>query len=206
MATTTKFSLPELDYAYDALEPKIDAKTMEIHHSKHHQGYVDKLNKALEKHPKYYDYSLEKLLGSIKELPEDIQDPVRKHGGGHANHSLFWKIMTPKGGGKPQGKVSDAIDKAFGGFDKFKEKFKECATGRFGSGWAWLLVSDGKLAIEDTLNQNSPLMEGKKPILGIDVWEHAYYLKHQNKRADWVDNFFEVIDWNEVERRYNEAV
>ena len=183
MATTTKFSLPELDYAYDALEPKIDAKTMEIHHSKHHQGYVDKLNKALEKHPKYYDYSLEKLLGSIKELPEDIQDPVRKHGGGHANHSLFWKIMTPKGGGKPQGKVSDAIDKAFGGFDKFKEKFKECATGRFGSGWAWLLVSDGKLAIEDTLNQNSPLMEGKKPILGIDVWEHAYYLKHQNKRA-----------------------
>lgn len=206
MATTTKFSLPKLDYDYDALEPKIDAKTMEIHHSKHHQGYVDKLNKALEDHPKYFEYSLEKLLGSIEELPKDIQDPVRKNGGGHANHSLFWNIMSPKGGGKPQGKVSDAIDKAFGGFDKFKEKFKECATGRFGSGWAWLLISDGKLAIEDTLNQNSPLMEGKKPILGIDVWEHAYYLKHQNKRADWVDNFFEVVDWNEVERRYNEAV
>jgi len=206
MATTTKFSLPKLDYEYDALEPKIDAKTMEIHHSKHHQGYVDKLNKALEDHPKYFEYSLEKLLGSINDLPKDIQDPVRKHGGGHANHSLFWKILSPKGGGKPQGKVSEAIDKTFGGFDKFKEKFKECATGRFGSGWAWLLVSDGKLAIEDTLNQNSPLMDGKTPILGIDVWEHAYYLKHQNKRGDWVDNFFEVIDWNEVERRYNEAV
>ena len=206
MATTTKFSLPKLDYEYDALEPKIDAKTMEIHHSKHHQGYVDKLNKALEDHPKYFEYSLEKLLGSINDLPKDIQDPVRKHGGGHANHSLFWKILSPKGGGKPQGKVSEAIDKTFGGFDKFKEKFKECATGRFGSGWAWLLVSDGKLAIEDTLNQNSPLMDGKTPILGIDVWEHAYYLKHQNKRGDWVDNFFEVIDWNEVERRCNEAV
>ena len=206
MATTTKFSLPKLDYEYDALEPKIDAKTMEIHHSKHHQGYVDKLNKALEDHPKYFEYSLEKLLGSINDLPKDIQDPVRKHGGGHANHSLFWKILSPKGGGKPQGKVSEAIDKTFGGFDKFKEKFKECATARFGSGWAWLLVSDGKLAIEDTLNQNSPLMDGKTPILGIDVWEHAYYLKHQNKRGDWVDNFFEVIDWNEVERRYNEAV
>ena len=206
MATTTKFSLPKLDYEYDALEPKIDAKTMEIHHSKHHQGYVDKLNKALEDHPKYFEYSLEKLLGSINDLPKDIQDPVRKHGGGHANHSLFWKILSPKGGGKPQGKVSEAIDKTFGGFDKFKEKFKECATGRFGSGWAWLLVSDGKLAIEDTLNQNSPLMDGKTPILGIDVWEHAYYLKHQNKRGDWVDSFFEVIDWNEVERRYNEAV
>ena len=206
MATTTKFSLPKLDYEYDALEPKIDAKTMEIHHSKHHQGYVDKLNKALEDHPKYFEYSLEKLLGSINDLPKDIQDPVRKHGGGHANHSLFWKILSPKGGGKPQGKVSEAIDKTFGGFDKFKEKFKECATGRFGSGWAWLLGSDGKLAIEDTLNQNSPLMDGKTPILGIDVWEHAYYLKHQNKRGDWVDNFFEVIDWNEVERRYNEAV
>lgn len=206
MATTTKFSLPKLDYKYDALEPKIDAKTMEIHHSKHHQGYVDKLNKALEDHPKYFEYSLEKLLGSINDLPKDIQDPVRKHGGGHANHSLFWKIMSPKGGGKPQGKVSEAIDKSFGGFDKFKEKFKECATGRFGSGWAWLLVSEGKLAIEDTLNQNSPLMDGKTPILGIDVWEHAYYLKHQNKRGDWVDNFFEVIDWNEVERRYNEAL
>lgn len=206
MATTTKFSLPKLDYAYDALEPKIDAKTMEIHHSKHHQGYVDKLNKALEDHPKYFEYSLEKLLGSIKELPEDIQDPVRKHGGGHANHSLFWKIMSPNGGGKPEGKVAEAIEKSFGGFDKFKEKFKECATGRFGSGWAWLLVADGKLAIEDTLNQNSPLMDGKKPILGIDVWEHAYYLKHQNKRGDWVDNFFEVVDWKEVEKRYKDAI
>ena len=205
MATTTKFSLPKLDYAYDALEPKIDAKTMEIHHSKHHQGSVDKLNKALEDHPKYFEYSLEKLLGSIKELPEDIQDPVRKHGGGHANHSLFWKIMSPNGGGKPEGKVAEAIEKSFGGFDKFKEKFKECATGRFGSGWAWLLVADGKLAIEDTLNQNSPLMDGKKPILGIDVWEHAYYLKHQNKRGDWVDNFFEVVDWKEVEKRYKDA-
>lgn len=204
--TKTKFELPKLSYNYAALEPHIDAKTMEIHHSKHHQGYVDKLNKALEDHPDHQDKSLEELLSGIKKLPSDLQAPVRKHGGGHANHSLFWEIMSPKsGGGKPSGDIAKAIDKDFGSFDKFQEKFKNAATSQFGSGWAWLIYQDGELLIESTANQDSPIMEGKRPILGVDVWEHAYYLKHQNKRGDWIDEFFKVIDWGKVDELYKEA-
>jgi Fe-Mn family superoxide dismutase len=202
-------TLPDLPYAFDALEPNIDAKTMEIHHDKHHQGYVDKLNKALEGTDKA-DLPVEELIRDIDALPEKIRGAVRNNGGGHANHSLFWTVMSPKGGGKPTGKVAERIDGDLGGFDKFKEAFTNAAVGRFGSGWAWLAVDKaGKLSVEDSANQDNPLMKGigsgNTPILGLDVWEHAYYLKYQNRRPEYIEAFYKVIDWAEVERRYQAA-
>jgi Fe-Mn family superoxide dismutase len=202
-------TLPELPYAFDALEPNLDAKTMEIHHDKHHQGYVDKLNKALEGSDKV-DVPVEALIRDIDALPEKIRGAVRNNGGGHANHSLFWTVMSPKGGGKPTGKVAERIDSDLGGFDKFKEAFTNAAVGRFGSGWAWLAVDkSGKLSVEDSANQDNPLMKGigsgNTPILGLDVWEHAYYLKYQNRRPEYIEAFYQVIDWAEVESRYQAA-
>ena len=197
--------LPKLPYAYDALEPHIDAQTMEIHHTKHHQGYVNKLNDALTKAPNLQKTSLEELLRGIGTVPEAIRTAVRNNGGGHANHTLFWQVMAPKGGGKPSGKLADAITKTFGGFDTFKEQFTAAATGRFGSGWAWLILLNGKLSIESTANQDSPIMEGKTPILGLDVWEHAYYLKYQNRRPDYIKAWWNVINWPEVARRFESA-
>lgn len=200
------YTLPSLDYAYDALEPHIDAKTMEIHHTKHHQTYINNLNAAI-KDTEYADRSLEELLTGIKSLPENLRDAVRNQGGGHANHSLFWKVMSPTGGGAPQGAVAEAIDKELGGFDAFKEAFTAAAVKRFGSGWAWLSVTaDKKLVVENSLNQDSPLMHGNTPILGLDVWEHAYYLLYQNRRPDYIAAFYNVINWPEVERRYQAAL
>ena len=193
------FKLPELDYGYDALEPYIDAKTMEIHHSKHHQGYVDKVNGALEG-TEFEGKDIEEILKNLDKLPVDKKTAVRNNGGGHYNHSLFWKMMSPNGGGKPQGKLAEKIDQDLGGFDKFKEDFAKAAADRFGSGWAWLVVNEsGKLEITSTPNQDNPISDGKKPILGIDVWEHAYYLKYQNKRPDYVEQWFNVVDWKQVE-------
>lgn len=199
------YTLPELPYPYDALEPHIDARTMEIHYTKHHQGYVTKLNAALEGHD-VGEMSVEKLLASIDRLPEEIRTAVRNHGGGHANHSMFWTIMARDAGGEPDGELATAINDRFGSFADFRETFTKAALGRFGSGWAWLcLDEDGKLVVEDTPNQNSPLMLGHTPVMGIDVWEHAYYLKYQNRRADYVSAFFNVIDWDAVARRFREA-
>ncbi|MEN1942933.1 superoxide dismutase [Luteimonas sp. MJ293] len=203
------YTLPDLPYAYDALEPHIDAQTMEIHHSKHHNTYVTNLNAAL-KDSGHEGKDIEALVAEVISLPESIRNAVRNNGGGHANHSLFWTVMSPNGGGKPQGVVSERIDRDLGGFDAFKEKFANAAKGRFGSGWAWLTVDgEGKLAVEDTANQDSPLMKsigsGNTPILGLDVWEHAYYLKFQNRRPDYISAFFDVIDWAEVERRLKAA-
>ncbi|MGY0560906.1 superoxide dismutase [Luteimonas sp. A277] len=203
------YSLPDLPYAYDALEPHIDAQTMEIHHSKHHNTYVTNLNAAL-KDSGHEGKAIEELVAEVGSLPESIRNAVRNNGGGHANHSLFWTVMSPKGGGKPEGVVGERIERDLGGFDAFKEKFANAAKGRFGSGWAWLTVdAEGKLAVEDTANQDSPLMKGigsgNTPILGLDVWEHAYYLKFQNRRPDYISAFFEVIDWAEVERRLKAA-
>jgi len=200
------FTLPKLPYAYDALEPHIDARTMEIHHTKHHQAYIDNANAAIEKHPALAAKSVEELLSSIDSVPEAIRTVIRNHGGGHANHSLFWTIMKPNGGGKPAGDLSAAIDTAFDGFDAFKGQFENAAKTRFGSGWAWLSVKkDGTLAVTSTANQDSPLMEGMTPILGLDVWEHAYYLKYQNKRPDYIAAFWNVINWDEVGRRFKAA-
>lgn len=203
------YTLPPLPYAFDALEPHIDARTMEVHHTKHHQTYVNNLNAALEKSD-HRDVAVETLIAQIDALPEALRLPVRNNGGGHANHSLFWTIMSPDGGGKPEGELADAIDKDLGGFDAFKEAFTKAALTRFGSGWAWLNVdSQGKLAIESTGNQDSPLMKGiasgNTPILGLDVWEHAYYLKYENRRPEYIAAFYNVIDWAEVSRRYAEA-
>ncbi|SFJ20476.1 superoxide dismutase, Fe-Mn family [Halobacillus dabanensis] len=201
-----KFELPELPYAYDALEPTIDKETMNIHHTKHHNGYVTKLNNALEGHAELQDKSLEELLSNnLSVVPEDIRTAVRRNGGGHANHSLFWTIMSPNGGGEPTGDLATQINDTFGGFDQFKEKFEETAKGRFGSGWAWLVVNNGNLEVIDTLNQDSPIMEGKTPILGLDVWEHAYYLNYQNRRPDYVSAFWNVVNWDEVAKRYDAA-
>ncbi|WP_406944402.1 superoxide dismutase [Halobacillus sp. SY10] len=201
-----KFELPELPYAYDALEPTIDKETMNIHHTKHHNGYVTKLNNALEGHPDLQDKSLEELLSNnLSVVPEDIRTAVRRNGGGHANHSLFWTIMSPNGGGEPTGDLATKINDTFGGFDQFKEKFEETAKGRFGSGWAWLVVNNGDLEVIDTLNQDSPIMEGKTPILGLDVWEHAYYLNYQNRRPDYVSAFWNVVNWDEVAKRFDAA-
>lgn len=206
MRNTMAFELPDLPYAKDALEPHIDAKTMEIHHGKHHQGYVTKTNAALEEHPELQSKSIEELLSNISAIPEDIRTKVRNAGGGHANHSLFWKILSPNGGGEPDGDLSDAIDEKFGSLDKFKEKFANAATGQFGSGWAWLVVNkDGDLEVTSTANQDSPMMEGLRPILGLDVWEHAYYLKYQNRRGDYVDHFWKIVKWKEVARNYSQA-
>ena len=199
------FELPNLPYAFDALEPHIDARTMEIHHGKHHAGYVAKLNAALEKHPDSQKQSLETLLGNINAVPDAIRTAVRNNGGGHANHSLVWTVMKPGGGGEPGGALGKAIGSAFGSFDAFRQRFSDAAATRFGSGWAWLVVAGGALAVESTPNQDSPLMEGKLPILGLDVWEHAYYLKYQNRRPDYIQAWWNVVNWDEVARRFDAA-
>lgn len=196
-------TLPALPYAYDALEPHIDAKTMEIHHSRHHQTYVTNLNAALADLPELAALPLEALLARIDSLPAQVQGAVRNHGGGHANHSLFWQVMSPQGGGEPAGELAAAILRDLGGLEAFKQAFTQAALSRFGSGWAWLVVDGrGKLQVVSSANQDSPLMEGLTPILGLDVWEHAYYLKYQNKRPDYIAAFYNVIDWDEVARRY----
>lgn len=199
------FTLPELPYAHNALEPHIDEETMKIHHGRHHNTYVTNLNNALEGHSDLQGKTLEELISNLDALPENIRGAVRNNGGGHYNHTLFWQIMSPNGGGAPTGELADAINEAFGSFDKFKEDFKNAALTRFGSGWAWLVVDGGKLVITSTPNQDTPLMEGKTAILGVDVWEHAYYLKYQNKRPDYVDAFFNVVNWDEVAKRFAEA-
>jgi Fe-Mn family superoxide dismutase len=197
------FTLPELPYAFDALEPHIDAKTMEIHHGKHHQAYVNNLNAAIEKAPELAGKSLDELMRGINSVPEAVRTAVRNNGGGHWNHSFFWKLMGPNAGGNPSGEVGRAIDDAFGSFDKFKEQFAAAGAGRFGSGWAWLVNDGGKLSITSTPNQDNPLMEGQKALLGLDVWEHAYYLKYQNRRPDYINAWWNVVNWKEVENRFD---
>ena len=197
--------VPDLPYAHDALEPHIDARTMEIHHGKHHAAYVANLNKALEGQDDLAALSVEDLLATIDQVPENIRKAVRNHGGGHANHSLFWTIMSPQGGGTPGGDLASAIDAAFGSFDQFKEQFGAAAAGQFGSGWGWLVVDNGALKVIATANQDSPLMSGATPILGLDVWEHAYYLNYQNRRPDYIQAFWNVIDWQGVASRYQSA-
>ena len=197
--------LPALPYAPDALEPHIDKQTMEIHHGRHHATYVNNLNAALEAHPDLQNKSVEELIRNLDALPESIRTAVRNNGGGHANHSLFWEILSPNGGGQPTGELADAINAAFGSFDNFKAEFAKAAAGRFGSGWAWLVVDGGKVSITSTPNQDSPIMEGKTPILGLDVWEHAYYLKYQNKRPDYIAAFWNVVNWDEVSKRFAAA-
>lgn len=192
------YTLPDLPYAFDALEPYIDEETMHLHHDKHHNTYVTNLNAAIEKHPELGEKTIEELLSDMDAVPTDIKTAVRNNGGGHANHSFFWKIMAPNAGGEPTGAIKEAIDEAFGDFATFKEEFKKAAAGRFGSGWAWLVMENGKLAITSTANQDSPLMEGKTPILGLDVWEHAYYLKYKNVRPDYIEAFWNVVNWEEV--------
>ena len=194
-------AFPPLPYDYGALEPHIDARTMEIHHSKHHQTYVSNLNAALEKAPELQGKTLEQLLGNLDAVPESIRTAVRNNGGGHWNHSMFWQLMAPGGSGEPDGKIGEAIKKTFGDFGKFKEQFAAAATGRFGSGWVWLLNEGGKLSISSTPNQDTPIMEGKKPILGLDVWEHAYYLKYQNRRPDYVTAWWNTVNWSEVGKK-----
>jgi superoxide dismutase, Fe-Mn family len=194
--------LPDLPYDFGALEPHIDAQTMQIHHGKHHATYVNNLNAALEKHPDLQNKSAEELISNLNALPEDIRTVVRNNGGGHVNHTMFWKLMAPNAGGAPTGALADAINSAFGGLDAFKEQFGKAALGRFGSGWAWLIDKNGSLSIESTANQDNPVMEGKKAILGLDVWEHAYYLKYQNRRADYVTAWWNVVSWKEVARLY----
>ena len=198
-------SLPPLPYAFDALEPHIDAQTMQIHHGKHHQAYVTNLNTALDKRPELKDSALEALLSGLASVPEDIRTPVRNNGGGHWNHTLFWTLMAPNGGGEPAGALGDAIRSAFGDFAKFREQFAAAGVGRFGSGWAWLVRDGGKLAISSTPNQDNPLMEGKRAadiILGLDVWEHAYYLKYQNRRPDYITAWWNVVNWAEASKRF----
>ena len=196
--------LPKLPYAYDALEPYIDAKTMEIHHTKHHQTYVDKLN-AVIKGTKFENMDVNELLKKINDVPENIRNVVRNHGGGHSNHSFFWQIMAPESGGEPHGAVGDAIKYTFGGFDKFKEELTNAGLNRFGSGWAWLVLNNSKLEIYSTANQDSPLMEGKTPILGVDVWEHGYYLRYQNRRADYLTAWWNVVNWKKVNDIFERA-
>jgi Fe-Mn family superoxide dismutase len=195
-------ALPPLPYDFAALEPHIDTQTMQIHHGKHHQAYVNNLNAALAKHPELDKWPLEDLLKKINQVPEDIRTAVRNNAGGHHNHSLFWTWMGPKAGGEPSGAVGDAIKKTFGDFAKFKEQIAAAGTGRFGSGWAWLVWSGGKLEILSTANQDSPLMDGKTPVLGVDVWEHAYYLKYQNRRPDYIAAWWNVVNWAEVNKRF----
>ena len=199
------YSLPQLPYEYDALEPHIDKETMNIHHTKHHNTYVTNLNAALEGQEELSAKSLEDLLANIDSVPENIRTAVRNNGGGHANHTLFWEILSPNGGGQPQGELADAITAKFGSFETFKEEFAKAATTRFGSGWAWLTVKDGELELYSTANQDSPLMEGKTPILGLDVWEHAYYLNYQNRRPEYIASFWNVVNWDEVSKRYASA-
>lgn len=200
------YTLPPLDYAYTALEPHIDAQTMEIHHTKHHQTYINNVNAAVEGTP-YANEAVEVLLAKLDSLPENLRGPVRNNGGGHANHSLFWKVMSPQGGGQPSGTLAEAIKSDIGGFDAFKDAFTKAALTRFGSGWAWLSVTpEKKLVVESTGNQDSPLSHGNTPVLGLDVWEHAYYLRYQNRRPEYIGAFFNVINWDEVARRYQAAL
>ncbi|BBF78399.1 MAG TPA: superoxide dismutase [Acinetobacter ursingii] len=200
------YTLPALPYAYDALEPNIDAKTMEIHHTKHHQTYINNINAAIEG-TAWEKLAVEELVSKVNEVPADIKNVVINNGGGHANHSLFWTVMSPQGGGNPTGAVATAIEQELGGFDAFKEAFTKAAISRFGSGWAWLSVTpEKKLVVESSGNQDSPLMNGNTPILGLDVWEHAYYLKYQNRRPEYIAAFYNVVDWNEVNRRYQAAI
>lgn len=196
------FELSKLPYAYEALEPFIDAQTMTIHHTKHHQAYVTNLNAALEKHPELGGWSLDDLVAKLAEVPEDIRAAVRNHGGGHWNHDMFWNIMAPGAGGEPKGALARAVEADFGGFANFKDEFDKAAMGRFGSGWAWLVVKGDKLAVVSTANQDNPLTDGLKPLLGIDVWEHAYYLKYQNRRADYIAAWWNVINWEAVASRF----
>ncbi|MEK4301695.1 superoxide dismutase SodA [Oceanobacillus sp. FSL W8-0428] len=200
-----KFELPELPYAYDALEPTIDKETMNIHHTKHHNTYVTKLNDALDGHEDLQNKSVEELVSDLNAVPEDIRTAVRNNGGGHANHSFFWKTLSPNGGGEPAGELADKINSKFGSLDKFKEEFAAAAAGRFGSGWAWLVLNNGELEITSTPNQDSPLTEGKTPLLGLDVWEHAYYLKYQNKRPEYISAFWNVVNWDQVANNYEAA-
>jgi Fe-Mn family superoxide dismutase len=195
-------SLPPLPYDFSALEPHIDTQTMQIHHGKHHQAYVNNLNAALEKHPALQSKSAEDLIRDLAAVPEDIRTAVRNNGGGHVNHTMFWTLMAPNAGGAPTGTLADAITAAFGSFDAFKEAFGKAGVGRFGSGWAWLIDTGGKLSIESSANQDNPISEGKKPILGLDVWEHAYYLKYQNRRPDYISAWWNVVNWAEVAKLY----
>lgn len=199
------FELPELPYAYDALAPHIDEETMKLHHDKHHATYVEKTNGALEKHPELADKTIEELVADLQSVPEDIRTIVRNNGGGHANHSFFWEILSPNGGGEPTGALKDAIEETFGSFEKFKEEFAAASAGQFGSGWGWLVVNNGKLEVVSTPNQDSPLTEGKTPVVGLDVWEHAYYLNYQNKRPAYVEAFWNVVNWEEAGKRYDAA-
>ena len=197
-------TLPNLPYYYNALEPYIDEQTMRIHHTKHHQAYIDKLNGAV-KGTSFEAMNIDEILKRINDVPENIRTAVRNHGGGHSNHSFFWTIMAPNAGGEPHGNVADSIKHTFGGFDKFKEEFANAGLNRFGSGWAWLVAEHGKLSVISTANQDSPLMENKTPVLGVDVWEHAYYLKYQNKRADYLAAWWNVVNWHKVEEMFKKA-
>lgn len=200
------FTLPELPYAYDELEPHLDARTMEIHHGKHHATYVANLNKALEGQRQFANASVEELISNLNDVPEEIRAAVRNQGGGHYGHSLYWSIMSPTGGGNPYGDIAKGIEKHFGSFEQMKDDLTKAAISRFGSGWGWLVVNGDKLEVMSTPNQDTPLMENKTPILVVDVWEHAYYLQYQNRRPDFVSSWWNVVDWEEVNRRYNEAV
>ncbi len=199
------YELPELPYAYDALVPTIDEETMHLHHDKHHNAYVTNLNKAIEKYPELAEKSIEELMSDLTAVPEDIRTAVRNNGGGHVNHSFFWKILTPNGSSEPTGELKEAIESTFGSLDKFKEEFAAAGAGRFGSGWAWLVLDGGKLAITSTPNQDSPLSEGKTPVLGLDVWEHAYYLNYKNVRPAYIKAFWDVVNWDEAAKNYAAA-
>ncbi|WP_423407412.1 superoxide dismutase [Heyndrickxia sp. MSNUG] len=199
------FELPQLPYAYDALEPHIDKETMNIHHTKHHNTYVTNLNNALEGNEELLSKTVEEVISNLDAVPEAARTAVRNNGGGHANHTLFWQVISPNGGGEPTGELAEAINSKFGGFEGFKEEFSKAATTRFGSGWAWLAINNGELEVTSTPNQDSPLMEGKTPILGLDVWEHAYYLNYQNRRPEYIGAFWNVVNWEEVNNRYNAA-
>lgn len=202
------YELPQLPYDYDALEPYVDEQTMKLHHDKHHSTYVTNLNAALEKHPNADPGNVEELLSNIDSVPEDIRATVKNNGGGHANHSMFWRLMSPDGGGEPTGELASALDSSFGSFEDFKEQFAAAAApgALFGSGWAWLIADpDGTLSVETTANQDSPLLEGKTPVLGLDVWEHAYYLKYQNRRPEYIENWWNVVAWDEVARQFEAA-
>lgn len=199
------YELPQLPYAYNALEPHIDARTMEIHHTKHHQTYINNVNKALEAHPELAAKPIDDLMRGLSSVPEAIRTAVRNNGGGHSNHTLFWTVLAPNAGGAPSGELASAIDSTFGSFDNFKTQLANAASTRFGSGWAWLSVDKGKLVVESTANQDTPLSEGRTPILGLDVWEHAYYLHYQNRRPDYIAAFWNVVNWPEVARRFTAA-
>lgn len=200
-----KHELPKLPYEYSALEPYVDAETMEIHYSKHHQAYVNNLNAALEKYPELQEKDIKDLVADLNAVPEDIRGAVRNNGGGHLNHSMFWKMMKKAEGQGPEGELLTAINEKFGSFDEFKSVFAKAGATRFGSGWAWLVVKDGKLDVVSTPNQDNPITDGLTPILGLDVWEHAYYLKYQNRRPEYIENWFNVVNWDEVAKLYSEA-